>query len=227
MGSLTLRILLAVTALLLVPQVPAAPPSSLPATGVAALAKNLQAATAHPRHLWRDTPAINADGTINGYVEIARGDRRKWEFDMAKHQRAIDRVIPDDPGGYPVNYGFVPQTVSYDGDPFDILVLGPPIEGGTMVKGVAVGVFHMEDEKGLDSKVVVARVDQAGKPLDDLTPPDQARIAEYFLKYKRHEADKFSRVLGWGPASQGIAFVKMTHTFFQQCRGATDRACVL
>ena len=211
----------------LLAQTPAAPPSSLPATGVAALSKSLQAANAHPRHLWRDTPAINPDGTINGYIEIARGDRRKWEFDMARHQRAIDRVIPEDPGGYPVNYGFVPQTVSYDGDPFDVLVLGPPIEGGTLVKGIAVGVFPMEDDKGLDSKVVVSRVDQAGKPLDDLTPADQTRIADYFLKYKRHEPDKFSRVLGWGPASQGIAFVKMTHTFFQQCRGATDRACVL
>jgi inorganic pyrophosphatase len=221
------RLVIPLAGLLLFAQVPAAPPSSLPATGVAALGKNLQAATAHPRHLWRDTPAINPDGTINGYVEIARGDRRKWEFDMARHQRAIDRVIPEDPGGYPVNYGFVPQTVSYDGDPFDVLVLGPPIEGGTLVKGIAVGVFHMEDEKGLDSKVVVARVDQAGKPLDDLTPADQTRIADYFLKYKRHEADKFSRVLGWGPASQGIAFVKMTNTFFQQCRGASDRACVL
>jgi inorganic pyrophosphatase len=225
-SSLTLRIWLPIAALLLA-QVPAAPPSSLPATAVAALGKSLQAASPHPRHLWRDTPAINADGTINGYVEIARGDRRKWEFDMARHQRAIDRVIPEDPGGYPVNYGFVPQTVSYDGDPFDVLVLGPPIEGGTLVKGIAVGVFHMEDEKGLDSKVVVARVDQAGKPLDDLTAADQSRIADYFVKYKRHEPDKFSRVLGWGPASQGIAFVKMTHTFFQQCRGSTGRACVL
>jgi inorganic pyrophosphatase len=220
-------LLCAPIAALVLAQAPAAPPSSLPATGVAALSKSLQAAKPHPRHLWRDTPAINADGTINGYIEIARGDRRKWEFDMARHQRAIDRMIPEDPGGYPVNYGFVPQTVSYDGDPFDILVLGPAIEGGTMVKGIAVGIFHMEDEKGLDSKVVVARVDQAGKPLDELTAADRTRISEYFTKYKRHEPDKSSRVLGWGPASQGIAFVKMTHTFFEQCRGAVDRACVL
>ncbi|HEU4687205.1 MAG TPA: inorganic diphosphatase, partial [Vicinamibacterales bacterium] len=125
MSSITTPAVAMVVGLLMV-QAPAAPPSSLPATGVAALSKSLQAAGPHPRHLWRDTAAINADGTINGYVEIARGDRRKWEFDMAKHQRAIDRVIPEDPGGYPVNYGFVPQTVSYDGDPFDVLVLGPP-----------------------------------------------------------------------------------------------------
>ena len=50
---------------------------------------------------------------------------------MGANRRAMDRTIPAEVGGYPVNYGFVPQTVSYDGDPFDVLVLGPPIEGGT------------------------------------------------------------------------------------------------
>ena len=39
-------------------------------------------AARHATHVWRDTPPMNADGTVNGYVEIARGDRRKWEFDM-------------------------------------------------------------------------------------------------------------------------------------------------
>ena len=64
-------------------------------------------------------------------MEISRGDRRKWEFNMRTNARAINRMIPVDIGGYPVNYGFVPQTVSYDGDPFDALVLGPPLPGGT------------------------------------------------------------------------------------------------
>ena len=106
--------------------------------------------------MWRDTPPTNSDGTVNGYIEIARGDRRKWEFDINANARAIDRVIPEDVGGYPVNYGFVPQTISYDGDPFDVLVLGPPLAGGTMVRGVVVGLMHMEDEKGLDLKVVLS-----------------------------------------------------------------------
>ena len=123
----------------------------------------------HARHIWRDTPPLNDDGTVNGYVEIARGDRRKWEFDMAANERAIDRTIPEQVGGYPVNYGFVPQTVSYDGDPFDILVLGPPIEGGRLVRGAIVGLMLMEDEKGPDAKVVVSRVDAAGRPQHQLT----------------------------------------------------------
>jgi inorganic pyrophosphatase len=209
----------------LLAQTPAAPPSSLPATGVAALSKSLQAATAHPRHLWRDTPAINPDGTINGYVEIARGDRRKWEFDMARHQRAIDRVLPEDPGGYPVNYGFVPQTVSYDGDPFDVLVLGPAQEGGTLVRGVIVGLLHMTDEKGLDSKVVLSMADPYGKPDHDLTDGDRQRIGDYFKRYKRHEPGKFSIVHGWDARAQGLAFVHTTHAFFRECRRDAGSPC--
>ena len=136
----------------------------LPASGTTQLSTSLEAATGHPRHIWRDTPPVNDDGTVNAYIEISRGDRRKWEFDMRANARAIDRVIPEDIGGYPVNYGFVPQTVSYDGDPFDALVLGPSLPGGDVVRGVIVGLMYMEDEKGIDSKVVLSPVGQDGTP---------------------------------------------------------------
>jgi hypothetical protein len=88
---------------------------------------------------------------------------------MNANARPIDRMIPTDVGGYPVNYGFVPQTVSYDGDPFDALVLGPPLPDGQFVRGVIVGVMFMEDEKGLDSKVVLSRTDASGRPVHALT----------------------------------------------------------
>ena len=97
-----------------------------------------------------------------------------------------------------MNYGFVPQTVSYDGDPFDILVLGPPIAGGSLVRGVIVGLMLMEDEKGLDSKVVVSVAGPDGKPRYPLTRSDQRRIGDYFNRYKRDEPGVFSRVPGWG-----------------------------
>jgi len=205
----------------------AGPPRELPAQASAVLAESLKAAKAHSKHVWRDTPPENSDGTINGYIEIPRGDRRKWEFAMAKNARAIDRVMPEDLGGYPVNYGFVPQTVSYDGDPFDILVLGPPLRGGELVRGVVVGLMAMEDEKGLDSKVVVSLTDNNGRPLHELTPEDQQRIGGYFQRYKVHEPGKFSKVPGWGTASDGLAFVRTTHAFFTKCRTAPGHACRL
>jgi inorganic pyrophosphatase len=197
------------------------PPAVLPAKAVETLAASLKAARPHKTHLWRDTPPTNSDGTVNAYIEITRGDRRKWEFDMRANHREIDRMIPVEIGGYPVNYGFVPQTVSYDGDPFDVLVLGPPLPDGRFVRGIAVGVMFMEDEKGLDSKVVLSRVDAAGRPLDHLTAAIQKEIGDYFGRYKSQGRGTWSKVPGWGTAEQGLAFVTTTHAFFQQCATRT------
>ena len=213
--------------LVLFAQTIGAPPRELPATATGQLNEGLAVARAHPRHIWRDTPPVNTDGTINGYIEIPHGDRRKFEFSIRHNRRAIDRVMPRSVGGYPVNYGFVPQTVSYDGDPFDILVLGPPLRGGSIVRGVIVGVMHMEDEKGLDSKVVVSRVGRDGRPLHALTQQDKDRIGEYFKHYKEHEPGKFSRVPGWDTPEQGRAWVEMTHAFFLKCRERGATACRL
>jgi inorganic pyrophosphatase len=202
-------------------------PLRLPAAAATQLTRSLDAAKAHPRHVWRDTPPINADGTVNGYIEIPRDDRRKWELDMAANERAIDRMMPESLGGYPVNYGFVPQTVSYDGDPFDILVLGPPLAGGALVRGVIVGLMRMDDEKGLDSKVVVSLTGRDGRPVHALTPADQQRIGDYFRRYKQHEPGKFSKVSGWGTAAEGLSYVKTTHAFFLKCRNSAGRMCSL
>jgi inorganic pyrophosphatase len=203
------------------------PPVELPAMATTKLAESLEASKAHRSSVWRDTPPMNPDGTVNGYIEISRGDRRKFEFNMKANERVIDRMIPPQIGGYPVNYGIVPQTVSYDGDPFDILVLGPPLPGGSLVRGIIVGLMHMEDEKGLDSKVVVSEAGPDGKPRYQLTRADQRRIGDYFNGYKRDQPGLFSRVPGWGSVADGLAYVKTTHAFFMECRDRTGIACRL
>jgi inorganic pyrophosphatase len=197
---------------------PAAPPDVLPGAAARRLAESLAAAAAHASHVWRDTPPWVSADVVNAYVEITRGDRRKWEFDMRANARAIDRTIPAAIGGYPVNYGFVPQTISYDGDPFDVLVLGPPIDGGTVVRGRIVGLMFMDDEKGHDAKVVVSPLDPAGHVRHPLTPADRAVIGRYFADYKRGGPGTFSFVPGWGSAEQGRAYVDTTHAFFKSCR---------
>jgi inorganic pyrophosphatase len=206
---------------------PADPSRSLPAMATTKLAASLASAKAHAKHVWRDTPPTNADGTVNAYIEIARGDRNKWEFDMAKNQRAIDRVIPEKLGGYVVNYGFVPQTVSYDGDPFDALVLGPPIAGGSLVKGVIVGLFLMEDEKGHDGKVVLAVPDAEGRARHALTPEVKKQMDDYFSRYKEGQPGLFSKVGGWGSIDQGRAHVTVTHQFFTTCAARAGMSCAL
>jgi inorganic pyrophosphatase len=201
------------------------PLNVLPEAAVRQLSTSVDAAKAHPHHIWRDTPPIGKDGTVSAYVEISRGDRRKWEFDMRSNARAIDRIMPTDLGGYPVNYGFVPQTISHDGDPFDALVLGPPLPGGDIVRGVIVGLLFMEDEKGIDSKVVLSPLGRDDRPLYELTAADRTDIAEYFRRYKRSEPGKFSNVPGWGSIAEGRALVATTHAFFRECRLHVSGPC--
>ncbi len=213
--------------LTLLGQITGPPPRELPAAATKLLSDSLAAAERHAKSVWRDTPPFNADGTVNGYIEIPRGERRKFEFRIGHNARAIDRVMPRSVGGYPVNYGFVPQTISYDGDPFDILVLGPPLRGGTVVRGAIVGLMHMEDEKGLDSKVVISMLGRNGRPLYALTDKDRSRIGEYFKHYKKHEPGKFSRVPGWDTIDQGRAYTETTHAFFKSCRDRGATPCRL
>ena len=196
------------------------PPRTLPAVATEQLVKSLAASRQHASSVWRDTAPMNADGTVNGYIEIPLNEHRKFEFNIGTNARAIDRVMPAELGGYPVNYGFVPQTVSYDGDPFDILVLGPALAGGKVIRGISVGVMFMEDERGLDSKVVVSPGGADGRPRYQLTPEDQKRIGGYFARYKLHEPGKFSKVPGWGSAAEGLALVQTTHAFFRECASA-------
>jgi hypothetical protein len=85
------------------------PPLTLPAAATRQLADSLVQSSRATSHVWRDVAPLNGDGTVNAYIEIARGDRRKWEFEMGLNMRAIDRVMPAELGGYPVNYGFVPR----------------------------------------------------------------------------------------------------------------------
>ena len=193
----------------------------LPAPAVKQLSASLAAASLHRHHVWRDTGPTNADGTINAYIEIPRGERRKFEFDMHANARAIDRVLPERIGGYPVNYGFVPQTVSYDGDPFDVLVLGPPLPGGRIAAGVVIGLMSMEDERGSDAKVVLSPIDADGQARYELTSSDRDTIGGFFRIYKQWEPGKFSRVHGWGSTADGHAHVSMTHAFFRSCRAAS------
>jgi inorganic pyrophosphatase len=217
----------AIAALMLwLPLLPAAqsatrPPEILPEGAVAKLASSLDAARPHRHHIWRDTPPFDSPDFVNAYIEIPRGERRKYEFAMKQNGRAIDRIIPEDVGGYPVNYGFVPQTISYDGDPFDALVLGPRLAGGRIVRGRIVGLMLMKDEKGLDSKVVLSPVDGAGRATHALTEEDRTRIGTYFDTYKRHEPGGFSNVPGWGSPDDGRAHIRMTHAFFRQCSGGS------
>jgi inorganic pyrophosphatase len=173
----------------------------------------LEAAKQYPEHVWRDLSPRNADGTINGYVEIPRGESQKWEFRIPLNRREVDRVIPAELGGYPINYGFLPQTVSYDGDPADVLVLGPALNGSTVVRGRIVGLMEMTDTGDLDSKVIISPLDAQGRPTHALTEDDRRRMTQFFDNYKRHQG-KPTKVTGWGDPEAARTFLEKTAGFF-------------
>ena len=189
------------------------PPRTLPPAAIEKFNETMDEAQRHRRHQWRDSAPFPADGVVLAYIEIPRGERRKYEFDMGRNERAVDRVLPPEVGGYPVNYGFVPQTVSFDGDPFDALVLGPPLRGGRIVQGAVVGLMQMMDDGVVDSKVVLSPVDGRGRIRYRLSARDRERIAAFFDRYKQHEGIETS-VPGWSDGAAGWAFLRATHLFF-------------
>ncbi|MEQ8279278.1 MAG: inorganic diphosphatase [Deltaproteobacteria bacterium] len=161
-------------------------------------------------HQWRDVPAYDGE-LVNAYIEIPRGTSDKYEFDLAKNERVVDRVLDPSLGGYPTNYGFIPQTMAFDGDPYDVLVLGPPLEGGTIVKTRIVALMHMDDEKGPDPKLVLVPVDTE-LTLDDA---EKKRIATWFDGYKKFEPDKWAKVTGWSDAAAAKAALDSVVEFYR------------
>jgi inorganic pyrophosphatase len=85
--------------------------------------------------------------------------------------------------------------------------------------------MFMEDEKGLDSKVVLSRTSRDGLPLHELTAAVQQEIGGYFRRYKEQEPGAFSKVPGWGSAAEGLAHVTITHAFFNKCRQHAGASC--
>jgi inorganic pyrophosphatase len=150
---------------------------------------------------------------------IAPGSSEKHEFDMKRNRLELDRRIPESVGGYPTGYGFIPQTIGVDGDPFDGLVLGDAAQG-TLVRGHIVGIMHMTDEKGHDAKIVVSAEPDAVKRRALLNDAERARIAEFFNRYKAEDDDDetWACVSGWGDVEEARRYVERAHRLFMEGR---------
>jgi inorganic pyrophosphatase len=85
--------------------------------------------------------------------------------------------------------------------------------------------MFMEDEKGLDSKVVLSRTDASERPLHALTSEVQQEIGDYFKRYKQHQPGTFSKVSGWGTSAEGLAYITTTRAFFRECRRRAGTLC--
>ncbi|WP_104728153.1 inorganic diphosphatase [Helicobacter felis] len=145
---------------------------------------------------------------INAIIEIPYGSKVKYEVDKDSGAVVVDRVLYPSMV-YPANYGFVPHTLGGDGDPADILVLNDdPLQAGSVIKCRLVGVLFMEDEGGVDEKLLAVPVEKIDpryakiQSLEDLPPITLEKIKHFFETYKDLEKDKWVKVKGFGNKAQ-------------------------
>ena len=153
------------------------------------------------------SPGKNVPGEFNVIIEIPmNSDPIKYEVDKATGAIFVDRFMST-AMHYPTNYGYVPKTISGDGDPVDVLVVTPvPLIPGVVVPCRAIGILKMEDEAGQDGKVlavptkkILSLYSRWEKP-EDLSPIRLKTIAHFFEHYKDLEEGKWVKILGWeGP----------------------------
>ena len=140
-------------------------------------------------------------------VEIPKGSRNKYEFDHEHNVVKLDRFLFSSVV-YPTDYGFIPETLSLDGDPLDVMVLvSEPTFPGCMIEVKPIGLFRMEDDQGVDDKVLcVPLTDPAWNTLETLDDvPNQLRdeIAHFFSVYKDLEQKKV-KVDGWHSREEAL-----------------------
>ena len=141
---------------------------------------------------------------FNVIIEIpAHSDPVKYEVDKATGALFVDRFMAA-PMFYPCNYGYIPQTLSEDGDPIDVLVRTPHVVNcGSVIRCRPIGVLDMEDESGRDFKVLAMPVSDLTKWWDHVNEPEDvppvlmAQIVHFFEHYKDLEEGKWVKVKGW------------------------------
>ncbi|MPS28992.1 inorganic diphosphatase [Pigmentiphaga sp.] len=158
-------------------------------------------------NLDRVGPGKKAPEEFNVIIEIPmNADPIKYEVDKETGALFVDRFMMT-AMHYPCNYGYVPQTLSDDGDPVDVLVITPhPVTVGAVVRCRPIGILNMDDEAGGDAKLLAVPVDKVlpiyrhwQKP-EDLQPEYLLRIQHFFEHYKDLEKGKWVKIKGWdGP----------------------------
>ena len=147
----------------------------------------------------------NPPDDINVIIEVPiGGEPIKYEMDKAAGTLFVDRFLHT-PMRYPGNYGFVPHTLSDDGDPIDVLVANTrPIMAGAVINVRPIGVLMMEDESGGDEKIIAVPVPKLTRryvnvhKISDLPEITLEQIRHFFEHYKDLEKGKWVKVVGWG-----------------------------
>ena len=156
----------------------------------------------------------NPPHEVNVIIEVPTGGEPiKYEMDKASGALVVDRFLYTSMR-YPGNYGFIPHTLSDDGDPCDVLIANQRgIVPGALVAVRPVGVLRMQDEAGGDEKIVAVPVSRLTRRYEnvhnytDLPDITIMQIQHFFEHYKDLEPGKWVKVLGWGDAAAAKALI--------------------
>ncbi len=152
-------------------------------------------------------PGKDIPNDLNVAIEIpANSSPIKYEIDKDSHAVFVDRFMAT-PMFYPANYGYVPNTLSEDGDPLDVLVVTPyPVVPGSVIRCRPVGILNMSDEAGKDAKILAVPHSKLTTLYDnvqnysDLPELLIKQIEHFFENYKDLEVGKWVKVDGWADA---------------------------
>ncbi|MGJ4858525.1 inorganic diphosphatase [Labrys sp. KB_33_2] len=156
----------------------------------------------------------NPPHEVNVIVEVpVGGEPIKYEMDKDSGALVVDRFLYT-PMRYPGNYGFVPHTLSDDGDPIDVLIANQRgIIPGAVIAVRPVGVLKMSDESGGDEKIIAVPVSRLTRRYEkvhnytDLPEITLKQIEHFFEHYKDLEKNKWVKVEGWGDAKEAEAMI--------------------
>lgn len=154
------------------------------------------------------------EGEVNVFVEIPKDSNIKYELDKDSGVIMVDRFLYT-AMSYPFNYGFVPGTLADDGDPLDILVMtDQSIMPGVVIPAKVIGMLEMEDEEGIDTKVLAVptkKIDPIWgvfESIDEVPEAIKNKLKHFFENYKTLEPGKWIKVQEWKGKEAALEAVK-------------------
>lgn len=153
-------------------------------------------------------------GEINVLVEIPKDSNIKYELDKDSGIVMVDRFLHTSMR-FPTNYGFIPNTLADDGDPLDVMVLCEyPVAPGTAISCVVIGMLEMEDEAGIDTKILAVpnmKIDPLFGIYKDITDVPEAiknKMKHFYENYKSLEPGKWVKLKEWKNKAVALESVK-------------------
>ena len=161
--------------------------------------------------------------SFNCIVEIPKGSRNKYEWDEELQAIKLDRFLFSSVV-YPTDYGFIPDTLSLDGDPLDVMVcVSEPTFPGCMIVVKPIALLRMEDDAGIDDKVLAVPLTDPGwntlETLDDVSDQLKKEIAHFFTVYKQLENKKVE-VKGWFSREDAVKEIEASRKRFREADGS-------